>query len=121
MDGTTVVSKVWGGKANLAEYVADGPAGHVELLALRTYNPTTQQWNINFANPNVGTLGIPGVGQLRNGRIEFYDQETIGGRAVLVRFMIWGITADTAQSEQAFSLDGGATWETNWVNKYVRQ
>jgi len=37
-----------------------------------------------------------------------------------VRFSIWGITPDTAQSEQAFSDDGGKTWETNWVNKYTR-
>jgi hypothetical protein len=35
-------------------------------------------------------------------------------------FFIWGITPDTAQSEQAFSDDGGKTWETNWVNKYTR-
>ncbi len=29
-------------------------------------------------------------------------------------------TADTAQSEQAFSDDGGKTWEVNWVNRYAR-
>jgi hypothetical protein len=120
MDGTTTVSKVWGGHANLAEYVADGPAGHVELLALRVYNPVAHQWSINFATPQVGTLGIPGIGERRNGRMEFYDQETIGGRAVLVRFQIWSITHDSAQSEQAFSVDGGKTWEVNWVNKYTR-
>jgi hypothetical protein len=120
MDGTTTVSKVWGGRANLAEYEADGPAGHIELLALRLYNPTTHQWSINFATPNVGTLGVPGVGELRNGRIEFYDQEPLDGRQILVRFSIWGITHDTAQSEQAFSDDGGKTWEVNWVNKYTR-
>jgi hypothetical protein len=120
MDGFTVVKKVWGGRANLAEYKADGPAGHVELLALRTYNPTTRQWNLNFATPNVGTLGIPGVGEFRNGRADFYDQEPINGKSVLVRFSIWGIAPDTAQSEQAFSADGGKTWEVNWINRYTR-
>jgi len=35
MDGVTVVKKLWSGKANLAEYKAEGPAGQVELLALR--------------------------------------------------------------------------------------
>ena len=120
MDGITTVSKVWDGRANLAEYAADGPAGHVELLALRLYNPTTRQWSINFATPNVGTFGVPGVGELRNGRIEFYDQEPLNGRQILVRFSIWGITQDTAQSEQAFSDDGGKTWEVNWINKYTR-
>jgi len=30
-----------------------------------------------------------------------------------------GLSA-TPQSEQAFSDDGGKTWETNWINKYKR-
>lgn len=120
MDGATVVSKVWNGRANLAEYEAQGPAGHVELLALRWYDPGAHQWNLDFATPNVGVLGLPGVGEFKNGRGDFYDQETIGGRAVLIRFSIWGITPDTARSEQAFSTDGGKTWETNWINTYTR-
>jgi hypothetical protein len=120
MDGVTVVKKVWDGRANLAEFKADGPAGHVELLALRTYNPTARQWNLNFATPHVGMLGVPGIGEFRNGRADFYDQEPINGKSVLVRFSIWGITPDTAQSEQAFSDDGGKTWEVNWINRYTR-
>lgn len=120
MDGVTVVKKVWDGRANLAEYKADGTAGHVELLSLRWYSPEARQWNLDFATPTVGTLGIPGVGEFRNGRGDFYDQEPIDGKSVLVRFSIWGISADTAQSEQAFSADGGKTWETNWINRYKR-
>lgn len=120
MDGTTVVSPVWGGKANLAEFEADGPAGHLELLALRSYDPTAHQWSINFATPNVGTLGVPGIGELRNGRMQFLDQESINGRWVLVRFEIWSISSTTAQSEQAFSADGGQSWEVNWINRYTR-
>ncbi|WP_353064770.1 hypothetical protein RBB77_03285 [Tunturibacter psychrotolerans] len=120
MDGATVVKKVWGGKANLAEYKADGPAGHVELLSLRWFNPTTHEWNLDFATPNVGTLGVPGVGGFKDGRGDFYDYEEINGRSVLVRFSIWKTSQDTAQSEQAFSEDGGKTWEVNWINKYTR-
>ena len=120
MDGVSVVKKVWDGRANLAEYKADGPAGHVELLALRWFNPATREWSIDFATPNVGTLGIPGVGTFKDGRGDFYDYELVDGRSVLVRFSIWKITANTAQSEQAFSDDGGKTWEVNWVNQYTR-
>lgn len=120
MDGITVVKKVWGGRANIAEYKADGAAGHVELISLRWYNPAAHQWNLDFATPNVGMLGIPGVGEFKNGRADFYDQEPLDGKAILVRFSIWGITPDTAQSEQAFSDDGGKTWEVNWINKYTR-
>lgn len=121
MDGVSVVTRVWGGRANIAEYKADGPAGHVELMALRWFNPNTHEWNLDFATPNVGTLGaIPGVGAFKNGRADLYDYEPINGRSVLVRFSIWKITSDTAQSEQAFSDDGGKTWEVNWINKYTR-
>jgi hypothetical protein len=120
MDGVTVVKQVWGGRANLAEFKADGPAGHIELLSLRWYNPTAHQWYLDFATPSVGTLGIPGIGEFNNGRGDFYDQEIIGGKSVLVRFSIWGISPSTAQSEQAFSLDGGRSWEVNWVNHYTR-
>jgi hypothetical protein len=120
MDGVTIVTKIWGGRANLAEFKADGPAGHLELLSLRTYNPMTGQWSLNFATPKVGKLGVPGVGEFKNGRGDFYDLEPINGKSVLVKFSIWGITADSAQSEQAFSDDGGKTWEVNWINRYTR-
>jgi hypothetical protein len=119
MDGTTKVSKIWEGRANLAEFKADGPSGHLELLSLRTYNPSTHQWSLAFATPNVGILGVPSVGQFNHGRGDFYDQELINGKSVLVRFSIWAINTNSARSEQAFSDDGGKTWELNWINRYT--
>ena len=120
MDGVTVVRKIWNGSGNLAEFKADGPAGPIELLSLRLYSPATHRWYLNFATPGVGALGVPGLGAFKDGRADFYDQEEFGGRMILVRFSIWGITPDTAQSEQAFSDDGGKTWEVNWINRYTR-
>ncbi len=120
LDGITVVKPVWGGKANLAEYKADGPAGSVELLALRLYDPVNDQWSLHFSHPNTGTMDVPGIGKAKDGRIDFYDQEDLNGKTIWVRFSIWGITPDTAQSEQAFSNDAGKSWEVNWVNKYTR-
>src|SRR5262245_66649729 len=49
-EGTSVVTKVWNGRANLVELEADGPAGHIEGLSLRLYNPEARQWSLNFAN-----------------------------------------------------------------------
>ena len=48
-DGTTVVRKVWDGRANLVELAVDGPAGHLEALSLRLYDPQSQQWSLNFS------------------------------------------------------------------------
>ena len=114
-EGTTVVRKVWNGRANLVELEVDGPKGHIEALSLRLYNPQSHQWSLNFANSNGGTLSQPTIGEFKNGRGEFFDQETLNDRAIFVRFVISGITPDSCHFEQAFSNDGGKTWEVNWI------
>jgi len=114
-EGVTTVRKVWNGRANLVELVADGPAGHFEGLNLRLYNPQSRQWSLNFSSASSGTLGQPTIGEFRGGRGEFYDQEDFNGRAILVRFVIIPIDNNTIRFEQAFSDDGGRTWEVNWV------
>jgi hypothetical protein len=114
-DGTTVVHPLWGGRANLVELVAHGAAGRIEALSLRLYNPQTHEWNLNFASARGGTLGVPATGRFIDGRGEFFDQETFDGRAILVRFVITPITRDSCRFEQAFSDDGGKTWEVNWI------
>ncbi len=114
-EGTTVVRKVWNGRANLVELKAAGPAGQFEGLSLRLYNPQSRQWSLNFANINDGTLATPTIGEFKDGRGEFYNQETYNGRAILVRFVITKQGQDTCRFEQAFSDDGGKTWEVNWI------
>jgi hypothetical protein len=114
-EGTTTVRKVWNGLSNLVELEVDGSKGHIEALSLRLYNPDSHQWSLNFASSAGGTLGIPTVGEFKNGRGEFYDQETLNGRAILVRFVISDVTPASCHFEQAFSDDGGQTWEVNWI------
>jgi len=114
-DGTSVVRKVWDGRANLLELRMDGPAGHFEGMSLRLYNPQSHQWSLNFSNAAAGSMSQPTIGEFNNGRGEFYDQETLDGRAILVRFVISDITPDSAHFEQAFSDDGGKNWEVNWI------
>ena len=115
MEGITTVRKVWNGRANLVELVADGAGRHIEALSLRLYNPEARQWTLNFANAASGELAQPTVGEFRNGRGEFYSQETYNGRTILVRFVISDIKADSVRFEQAFSDDYGKTWEVNWI------
>jgi hypothetical protein len=119
-EGTTFVRKIWNGRANLVELEVDGPTGHIEALSLRLYNPQSHQWSLNFSNSNGGTLSTPTVGNFKNGRGEFFDQETLNGRAIYVRFVISRITPDSCRFEQAFSDDGGKTWEVNWIATDIR-
>jgi hypothetical protein len=114
-EGTTVVRKVLGGRANLVELVADGPAGHFEGLSLRLYNPQSHQWSLNFSNINAGTLSEPAIGEFKNGTGEFFNQDTLNGRVIYVRFVISVISPTSCRFEQSYSNDGGKTWEVNWI------
>ncbi len=121
MTGNVTTRKVWDGRAFLEEIQADGPGrGHFESLTLFLYNPPAHQWSINFANSSDGTLSTPAIGEFTNGRGEFYDQETYQGRAILVRVVWSGITADSYHFEQSFSADGGKTWEPNFKADLTR-
>lgn len=120
LNGTVVCRKIWDGKANLAEVTVNNPSGRLEFLALRLYNPQSGQWTNTFSGVNSGALGVPMYGGFKNGRGEFYDQEEFNGRMIMVRFIFIPLTADSGRSEQAFSDDGGRTWETNWINNYTR-
>jgi hypothetical protein len=86
-DGTSVVRKVWNGAANLGELELSGPAGRIEGLSLRLYNPESGQWGISFSNSAGGTLGPAMIGGFKDGRGEFYDQEMLNGRSIFVRFI----------------------------------
>ena len=120
LDGTVVCRKIWDGKANLAEVTVNAPSGKLEFLALRLYNPQTRQWTNTFSSVGSGAVGVPMYGEFKNGRGEFYDREEYNGKMIMVRFIFIPLTADSGRSEQAFSDDGGKTWETNWINEYTR-
>jgi hypothetical protein len=119
-EGTSVARKIWDGQANLDQGELDDPAGHIRGMTLRLYNPETHLWSLYWATSKHGTLSIPTVGRFTNGRGEFYDYEIFEGKAVLVRFLWLNIKPDSCRWEQAFSIDGGKTWETNWTMDFER-
>jgi hypothetical protein len=114
-EGTTVVSKVWDGRANLVELDVKGPAGAIEALSLRLYNPESRQWSLNFSNSRGGTMAIRRSASSRRAAGEFYNQDTLNGRSIFVKFVIHCESADICHFEQSFSGDGGHTWEANWI------
>ena len=114
-DGTSVVTKLLDGRANVVELKVAGPAGSLEGLSLRLYEPQSGKWTLNFANARDGKLTTPSIGEFKNGRGEFYNDDTYKGRAILVRFVISKVTNDQYRFEQSFSPDNGKTWEVNWI------
>jgi hypothetical protein len=72
--------------ADIEEVELNGPSGRIEGLTLRLYNPKAHQWTIYWANSKNGVLdSVPQVGQFKNGRGEFYGQDTFDGKRVYVR------------------------------------
>jgi hypothetical protein len=119
-EGTSVARPVWNGRADLLELESEPPTGHAEGLILRLYDPQAHQWRVSFASSRDGVLSPPAIGEFRNGRGEFYGQETVNGRTVLARSILSDITANTYRLEQAYSSDGGTTWEVNWISLHTR-
>jgi len=120
-DGTSVARKVWNGRAVLVELASDPPSGHGEGLILRTYDPRARQWNVTFASSRGGALSPPAIGGFRDGRGEFYDLEPLAdGRTVLARSVLSDITPSSYRLEQAYSADGGRTWQVTWTSAHTR-
>ncbi len=61
------------------------------------------------------------IGAFANGRGDFYDQELYNGKAILARFSFLDLAQGSNRDEQAFSADGGKSWEVNWVNASKRR
>jgi hypothetical protein len=116
--GTGLCRKIYDG-AEIDQLVADGSAGHIEGLTLRTYNPQSRQWRLYWAHRKIGVLDPPQVGEFKNGRGEFFAQDTINGKTILIRFA-WTNMNTTPHFEQSFSDDGGKTWEVNWITDQTR-
>lgn len=89
-------------------------------LTLRLFDPERMEWSLYWASSRSGVLFPPVVGRFSGGRGEFYGDDSDEGRPVRVRYIWSGITPTFCRWEQAFSADGGHTWETNWIMEFTR-
>ena len=115
--------KLLDSNANFEDFEVDSPEKHLHIKAqtLRLYNPESHQWSIYLVDLDQGTLAAPPVvGQFTGNRGEFYHQEDFKGRTILVRYVWLNISPHSARMEQAFSPDGGKTWEVNWICELSR-
>jgi len=120
-EGTWVAKPIWEGRGNMDEFVVDAPSGRIYGTTVRLYNQKTGEWSLYWANAANGEFSLPAtVGHFTHGRGEFFDREEYNGRPIMVRYIWSNITPNSARWEQAFSVDGGKTWETNWVTENTR-
>jgi len=119
-EGDTIARKILNGLGNLDENIIHMKTGPVHAISLRLFNPQSKEWSIHWSTDRMGVLDVPMIGGFKDGRGEFYSQEVFEGRHIYNRFIWSKIAAESCQWEQAFSADGGKTWETNWIMEFER-
>ena len=113
--GTSVVKPLLDGRANSVELMMAGLTGRIEGGSLRLYSPKTGRWSLNYASAAGGDMTAPVFGNFDGGgRGVFFGDDTLGDRPIRIRFVITVVSAREARFEQAYSADGGTTWEVNW-------
>lgn len=115
-EGTSTLRPLMGGHGNVDDNLIDLPAGRYRAISMRSYDPATGLWAIWWLDARQPhQLDPPVVGRFEGGAGTFYADDQFKGRPIRVRFLWTDITAGSARWQQAFSEDGGRTWETNWV------
>lgn len=112
---------VVGGLGNVDDNLLDLPAGTYRAATLRVFDPTAQLWSIWWIDGRAPRLQLPVRGRFEGSAGTFVGEDALDdGRPVLVRFTWSDITARSARWDQAFSADGGETWEHNWTMRFGR-
>ena len=120
-EGTSVTRKILGGQGNLEDNRLLLPEGAYAAVAIRSFDLETRQWAIWWLDGRYPQqLDRPVVGGFADGVGAFYADDTLDGRPIRIRFL-WSIQSDgTPRWEQAFSPDGGTSWESNWTMTFTR-
>jgi hypothetical protein len=93
-------------------------------MTVRTYDPKTGLWRIYWIDNRFsgGVIQPPVVGKFDGNVGIFEGPDTFNGIPITVRYT-WTVNPKGSQVvakwNQAFSTDGGKTWETNWYNEII--
>ncbi|HTX57299.1 MAG TPA: hypothetical protein VMD47_09355 [Candidatus Acidoferrales bacterium] len=118
--GTSKVTPFWNGNGDLEDGDLRCPGSHIAGVTIRTYNARTHQWSLWWGTEKRGIVPPPQVGHFENGVGDFYAPDKHNGKPIIVRFRWRLLPGDHPYFAQAFSPDGGKTWETNWTTVYTR-
>jgi hypothetical protein len=109
-----------GGLGNIDDNLIELPAGTYRAATLRLFEPAARLWSIHWIDGRAMRLEPPVNGRFEDGIGTFHGDDLLDGRPIKVRFIWSQIAASSARWEQAFSADGGATWEPNWIMDFRR-
>lgn len=92
--------------------------GGVKGCSLRNFDREAQRWSIHWTTNLTGRLFAPVHGGFEGDRGEFYGYDVEAGTPVLARYIWSHCKTKQPRWEQAFSTDGGCSWETNWEMEF---
>ncbi len=118
--GTLQVDPLLSGLGNIDRNVLDDPAGSYLATSLRVYFPALQRWSVYWIDGRTSGMDKPVIGQFDGPVGRFYNDDEFGGRPIQVRFTYRDVSFNLASWEQAFSSDGGQSWEPNWTMTFHR-
>jgi hypothetical protein len=107
------------GMGNQDEFTTPTRPG-VVANSLRFFNPKTRMWSIYWVDSRNPVLDPPVVGRFEGGVGIFEGPDTYDGKPIVVRYTWSRTKTEHPRWEQAFSTDGGKTWETNWIMDLTR-
>lgn len=119
-EGRCTAWEIMDGAANVEDQVLDDPAGAYRAAAFRRLDPETGNWSIWWFDARFSSVDPPVRGRFENGVGTFLADDTLNGRPIKVRFLWSQVDTPAPRWEQAFSDDGGKTWETNWIMEFER-
>jgi hypothetical protein len=119
-ESKVIARSILGGAGNEDVMLTDWQGGFIGM-SFRFFDPQTRLWSIYWADSRrPGKLDPPVFGCFDGDVGTFEGQDEFEGLPVLVRFVWSGVTTATPRWEQAFSDDGGETWETNFTMDFAR-
>jgi hypothetical protein len=120
-DGQMSTQKVLGGYGNVEDNLLQFPEGAYRAVAVRSFNAQSNEWSIWWLDGRFpGQIDVPVVGRFKDGVGTFYANDTLNGASIRIRFIWSTLDRHKPRWEQAFSADGGITWETNWTMEFSR-
>ncbi|WP_431261227.1 DUF1579 domain-containing protein [Roseateles chitinivorans] len=120
-EGRCTTRPILGGLGNLEDNTLDLPDGRYRAVALRSFDPASGLWAIWWLDGRAPhALDVPVKGRFDGPIGLFFADDVLDGRDIKVRFTWDRRNLDEPRWEQAFSADGGTTWETNWVMRFTR-
>jgi hypothetical protein len=109
-----------GGLGNVDDNILNIPTGAYGAVGVRRFDPKLNRWSIWWLDARYPSIEPPVHGGFKDGVGTFTGEDVFEGKPIVVCFMWSKITPTTAHWSQAFSPDGGQTWEVNWNMDFER-